>query len=731
MLSAWRKKKLSRRHQRRGRQKLQVETLESRQVLSTSNLGAVSGSVFVDQNASGAEDPGEAMSGAQVELFRANSDGTSTSVGTATTDANGDYTFGNLAAGDYFVHQPQQIVGATALSEQTSATVNVTADGVQGTVIDEFSTASGPTFDVPPPGTPVEENHVAPDAIGDERDFLVEIAEGPEQVELFINPTRELLIINPQARNVGHYVVTWDGQDQPGLGVQHRGLRNGGPTGVDLTAVNGVTGQAIGICIHNVFFNKLETEIRFRVYTDETNFSEAIISNIPEEVTQNYFIPFEGSQNGIQFVTLSGNGADFTNVGAVRLEVNNSRLGNDGEIGLLNALAPSTTTVNMLNEALIPQIDVEKSTNGFDADNAGGADVPVIAPGNPVTWTYDVSNTGEAPFTSVQLTDDRLGPITNITQRSGGNQDNVLDPGETWTYQATGTANAGAYENEATVVGTTVDNQTATDSDLSHYVGAAPSISIEKLTNGVDADDPADAPLVEIGAPVTWTYRVTNIGTIDLTNVEVSDDRIGPIANLVSRSINDDAILQPGEVWEYTASGFAQSGLYANKGTATANSAGGAVMAMDMSHYLGSQIQIDIVKSTNGNRADQPTDPDVPEIFVGQVATFTYVVTNPGTVPITNVVVFDDNGTPGDGSDDFSPTFLGGDIDNDLALDVGEAWTYSATRRVTTGLHTNVATVTGRGPNQEVADSNNASNHVGIEPPPVAGKRGFLASTFP
>ena len=57
---------------------------------------------------------------------------------------------------------------------------------------------------------------------------------------------------------------------------------------------------------------------------------------------------------------------------------------------------------------------------------------------------------------------------------------------------------------------------------------------------------------------------------------------------------------------------------------------------------------------------------------------YTYTVTNQGNAAIAGVVVTDDNRTPGNTSDDFNPSFTGGDTDGDGLLDVGETWTYTA-----------------------------------------------------
>ncbi|NEQ75144.1 MAG: hypothetical protein F6K23_20110, partial [Okeania sp. SIO2C9] len=85
-----------------------------------------------------------------------------------------------------------------------------------------------------------------------------------------------------------------------------------------------------------------------------------------------------------------------------------------------------------------PGIDIEKFTNGIDADTPDEA--VEIAAGETVTWTYEVTNTGDVPFnkSDIEVTDDQEGTITNISYQGDG--DNTLDPGETWTYEQTGTA---------------------------------------------------------------------------------------------------------------------------------------------------------------------------------------------------------------------------------------------------------------------------------------------------
>ncbi|NEO29120.1 MAG: hypothetical protein F6K36_01395 [Symploca sp. SIO3C6] len=85
-----------------------------------------------------------------------------------------------------------------------------------------------------------------------------------------------------------------------------------------------------------------------------------------------------------------------------------------------------------------PGIDIEKFTNGVDGDTPEEA--AVIAAGDTVTWTYEVTNTGNVSFNAsdISVTDDIEGAITNIIDQGDG--DNILAAGETWIYQETGIA---------------------------------------------------------------------------------------------------------------------------------------------------------------------------------------------------------------------------------------------------------------------------------------------------
>jgi hypothetical protein len=126
----------------------------------------------------------------------------------------------------------------------------------------------------------------------------------------------------------------------------------------------------------------------------------------------------------------------------------------------------------------------------------------------------------------------------------------------------------------------------------------------------------------------------------------------------------------------------------------------------------------------NGECLDADDPPGL-IVNVGDTVMFTYTVTNPGDVPLANVVVVDDNETPADPSDDFSPTFVGGDVNMDGLLDLEETWIYTATKVVVSaGQHKNVATVTGEAPNGDEVTDNDPAHWFAQEDEPPVGAEG-------
>ncbi len=113
--------------------------------------------------------------------------------------------------------------------------------------------------------------------------------------------------------------------------------------------------------------------------------------------------------------------------------------------------------------------------------------------------------------------------------------------------------------------------------DASIFGGGA-SISIEKWTNGQDADE-APGPSITPGDPVVWEYRVTNTGAEELRGVWVFDDKEGVICTNLTLAVGQDYLCK--------REGVAQAGPYANLGTVYGYGFLSPVEASDWSHYRG------------------------------------------------------------------------------------------------------------------------------------------------
>ena len=360
-----------------------------------------------------------------------------------------------------------------------------------------------------------------------------------------------------------------------------------------------------------------------------------------------------------------------------------------------------------------PSIALVKKTNGFDDS------CPVILAGKAITWTYEVSNTGDIALGNIVVTDDNgtagdtSDDFTANAVLSGGynigdvNQNNLLDLTETWQFTYAGTAKAGEYANVATVKGVATDDfqntETVEATEDDCYYGATPSIAVIKKTNGFDDDCPA----ILAGKAVTWTYEVSNTGDIALGNVVVKDDN--GTAGDTSDDFTANAVLSGGynvgdtnqnglldltEKWQFTYSGTAKAGEYVNvatvSGVATDYSKNTAtITGTEDDCYYGATPSIAIVKTTNG------TDDLCPILSVGDSVTWTYSVTNTGDIALNNIKVSDDNGTPGDLTDDFFANYVSGDVNGNGYLDLTETWLFSASGTVEDGHYDNIATVSG------------------------------------
>ncbi len=327
-----------------------------------------------------------------------------------------------------------------------------------------------------------------------------------------------------------------------------------------------------------------------------------------------------------------------------------------------------------------PAIDVEKSTNGFDADTPPGPSIPV---GITVDWTYVVTNIGDVTLTDWVVNDDKLDGV--VCRGSD------LGVGKSSTCMESGVASDGQYVNVAEVTASD-GNTRVSDTDPSHYLGGGGdfvAVQVEKSTNDEDADfEPG--PIVNVGEPVVWTYVVTNLGEVTLTDWVVNDDEL----NKVVCSGSDLVAL---DTFTCTESGVASADQYVNIAEVTASDGNIRVTDEDPSHYFGSAPAISIDKLTDGD--------DDQELYVGCPVVWTYEVTNEGNIDLENIVVTDDKGVAVS-----CPSTI---------LAPGRSMECTATGEVILDNYSNLGTVTATAPVDNELEESDSSGYTGVSIPPT------------
>lgn len=104
-------------------------------------------------------------------------------------------------------------------------------------------------------------------------------------------------------------------------------------------------------------------------------------------------------------------------------------------------------------------IDIEKHTNGEDADERNG---PYIRWNYEVRWDFYISNTGNVNLTNVVVEDNKCGTVGTIP---------ILMPGETVQFTETTSALLGLQKTNATATGTPTIGPDVMDYDRSYYFG--------------------------------------------------------------------------------------------------------------------------------------------------------------------------------------------------------------------------------------------------------------------
>ncbi len=178
---------------------------------------------------------------------------------------------------------------------------------------------------------------------------------------------------------------------------------------------------------------------------------------------------------------------------------------------------------------------------------------PLALPAGPgsVAYAYKVKNIGKVSFNQVLLIDDKCNSQNMKFISSDKNSlltapdsQSWLAPDETWTYSCT-TNLTQTTKNTATVTGYASDVR-GTDVAVATVVVGSPLPP--PLINVIKK--PSSLTLPPGGGMVTYSYSVTNPGTVALSNVSVVDNKCSPVSGR-SGDVNNNNMLDTPETWTY------------------------------------------------------------------------------------------------------------------------------------------------------------------------------------
>lgn len=544
--------------------------LEGRALLAADIIGVA----YHDVNDNGLDAGDPLLSGVQIALFRDGGNGTYNSgagtsaggddvlVGTTTSAAvTGAYSFTVTQAGTYYL---VQTAPSGSLLQRESArvqTITVTPAQIAGVAVQSLDTFNDTTQSVEANfvGTNPDMSSIsASEAIGGERDLYANATSGTVRILANSVTAPNQVIFDLPPNSDGERLIVYDGPDGNATTLDPTGLG-----GVDLTNGGDATGFRFAIG------GETGTSLVIRVY----NGANASIVTVPIPITaggaptETLDVPFA------DFTVLTGTGVDFSDVGAISLEVTGPAAA-DVTIDMFETYGPSTLTANIANLSPMSIGDlVFADINNNGLFDTGGSNPETGVPNVLLQLFHDTNGNGTFESgTDLPVTDSSSNPRTSTTNASGNYLFDNLLPGSYFvvipsSQFASGAAAFGQVvsavipsgennnANTATQVGgvgavtglislvagaaPTNDGDSNNNTDLSNDIGLVPQydLTIEKTSpNSVAA----------AGTTITYLLNARNDGPSSASGVVITDNIPDGIQILsVTSSVGGDVINIP------------------------------------------------------------------------------------------------------------------------------------------------------------------------------------------
>ncbi|MCW2845839.1 MAG: hypothetical protein JWN22_3755 [Nocardioides sp.] len=277
----------------------------------------------------------------------------------------------------------------------------------------------------------------------------------------------------------------------------------------------------------------------------------------------------------------------------------------------------------------VAALEIDKTAGSITDLDGNGSDA-----GDTITYGFKVTNTGNVTLNPVTVNDPKLGGA--ITCPTG-----ALLPGgvitctpKTYTL-VQADVNAGRVDNTATVTGTPPTGSPVTDTDSTTTVlQGTPAIELDKTASTI-TDLDANGP--DKGDKITYGFKVTNLGTVTLNPVTVTDTLVGAVTC-------PSGALAPGASVTCTTASYTltqadvDAGRVDNTATATGTPPTGPPVTDpdSTSTPVAAYPAIELDKTAGAITDVDSNGPDV-----GDTITYGFKVTNTGNVTLNPVTVSD------------------------------------------------------------------------------------------
>ena len=326
--------------------------------------------------------------------------------------------------------------------------------------------------------------------------------------------------------------------------------------------------------------------------------------------------PISGTGDISAIVNLaSGNSVTFT-VTATVTEAAGCTITNTAVV----TAPPGTTDANPDNNEATAVTDVIAAA-ALTVEKTETSTGPYV-PGDVITYSYTVTNSGASTVTGITAVDDKVGPISLLaTELAKG-----ASTTGTGSYTVAESDDC-SVTNNVDVSGTDIcEAPVSAEDDLTIATTSGAALTVEKTETSTGPYVPGDV--------ITYSYTVTNSGASTVTGITAVDDKVGPISLLATELAKGASTTGTGS---YTVAESDDCSVTNNVDVSGTDICEAPVSAEDdltIATTSGAALTVEKTETSTG--------PYVP----GDVITYSYTVTNSGASTVTGITAVDDKVGP-------------------------------------------------------------------------------------